>query len=269
MNFKNYFFVKLFIFSVIFLTHFDKVTEKHVESVKFVCSGAAPIGGSDAERFLKKTPHIKFIQGYGLTESSPVVLMTNSDSSNFASVGTPPPNTEVKIVRLNDESYQGIGPNESGELLVRGPQIMLGYHNNEKATKETITSDGWLRTGDIGYYDENQVFYITDRLKELIKVKGFQVPPAELEEILRSHPAVADAAVIGIPDRCSGELPRAYVVSKDPQVSEKDIQEFVAQKVAEYKRLDGGVEFVKQIPKNATGKIMRKDLKEEYAKKLN
>lgn len=225
------------------------------------------MGGSDAERFLKKAPHIKFIQGYGLTESSPVVLMSKHDSRNFASVGSPPPDTEVKIVRLNDDGYQGIGPNESGELLVRGPQIMLGYHKNETATKETVTSDGWLRTGDIGFYDENKAFYITDRLKELIKVKGFQVPPAELEEILRSHPAVADAAVIGIPDRCSGELPRAFVVTKDPQVKEKEIQDFVAERVAEYKRLEGGVEFVKQIPKNVTGKILRKDLKEEYLKR--
>lgn len=237
-------------------------------SVKNVISGAAPIGQSDAERFIKKAPNVKFLQGYGLTEASPVVLMSQFDSDNYASVGHPPPDTEAKIVRINDDGFQGVGPNESGELFVRGPQIMLGYHNNEKATKETLTSDGWLRTGDIGYYDQNQSFYITDRLKELIKVKGFQVPPAELEEVLRSHPAIADAAVIGIPDRCSGELPRAYVVVKDSKVKEKDIQNFVAEKVAEYKRLDGGVEFVQQIPKNATGKILRKELKEDYLKKI-
>jgi acyl-CoA synthetase (AMP-forming)/AMP-acid ligase II len=231
-------------------------------------SGAAPIGQSDAERFIKKAPNARFFQGYGLTEASPVVLMSSLTSNNYASVGHPPPDTEAKIVRINDERLQGIGPNESGELLVRGPQIMLGYHNNEKATKETITADGWLRTGDIGYYDENQCFYITDRLKELIKVKGFQVPPAELEEILRSHPAIADAAVIGIPDRSSGELPRAYVVAKDSNLSEKDVKDFVSERVAEYKRLEGGVEFVQQVPKNATGKILRKELKEEYLKKL-
>lgn len=194
--------------------------------------------------------------------------MSAFGSKNYASVGSPPPDTEAKIVRVSDESLQGIGPNESGELLVRGPQVMLGYHNNDEATKDTITSDGWLRTGDIGYYDENQCFYITDRLKELIKVKGFQVPPAELEEILRSHPAIADAAVIGIPDRCSGELPRAYIVAKDSNLKENDIQDFVNERVAEYKRLGGGIEFVQQIPKNATGKILRKDLKEDYLKKL-
>lgn len=192
--------------------------------------------------------------------------MSMLGSKNYGSVGFPTPNTEAKIVRPDDSEFRGLGPNESGELLVRGPQVMLGYHNNEKATKETITPDGWLRTGDIAYYNDKKEFYITDRLKELIKVKGYQVPPAELEEILRNYPGVVDAAVIGIPDRVSGELPRAYVVSKDPQLTERDLKEFVAEKVAEYKRLEGGVEFVQAIPKNATGKILRKELKEMYLK---
>lgn len=141
---------------------------------------------------------------------------------------------------------------------------MKGYLHNEKATKETITPDGWLRTGDIGHYDEKEMFYITDRLKELIKVKGFQVPPAELEEILRSHPDIADAAVIGIPDERSGEIPRAYVVSKNSKISEKDVKEYVAKKVAKYKRLEGGVEFITAIPKNNTGKVLRRELKKKY-----
>jgi 4-coumarate--CoA ligase len=224
------------------------------------------LGKSDAEKFLEKAPNANFFQGYGLTEASPVVLMSPIGSKNFGSVGFPSPDTEAKIVRLDDPEFRGVGPNESGELLVRGPQIMQGYLNNEKATKETITDDGWLRTGDIAYYDDNQEFYITDRLKELIKVKGFQVPPAELEEVLRGHPDIIDAAVIGIPDKCSGELPRAYVVCKNPKLTENDVQQYVAEKVAEYKRLDGGVEFLEAIPKNATGKIMRKDLKEKFAK---
>ncbi|KAG5680265.1 hypothetical protein PVAND_009784 [Polypedilum vanderplanki] len=252
---------------ILFLTHFDKVSPKHMESIKYVMSGAAPLGKNDAEQFLKKAPNAQFFQGYGLTEASPVVLMSPIGSKNFGSVGFPSSDTEAKIVRLDDPEFRGVGPNESGELLVRGPQIMLGYLNNEKATKETITDDGWLRTGDIAYYDENREFYITDRLKELIKVKGFQVPPAELEEVLRTHPDILDAAVIGIPDKISGELPRAYIVSKNPNLNESDVQQFVAEKVAEYKRLDGGVEFMQAIPKNATGKIMRKDLKAAYAKK--
>jgi 4-coumarate--CoA ligase len=215
-----------------------------------------------------KASHASFFQGYGLTEASPVVLMSALGSKNHGSVGHVCPNTEAKIVAIDDSEFRGLGPNESGELLVRGPQVMLGYHNNDKATKETVTSDGWLRTGDIAHYDENQEFYITDRLKELIKVKGFQVPPAELEEILRSHDDIIDAAVIGIPNQVSGELPRAYVVCKNSSLKEKDVQDYVSQKVAEYKRLEGGVEFVQQIPKNATGKIMRKDIKEEYLKRF-
>lgn len=141
---------------------------------------------------------------------------------------------------------------------------MKGYHENDKATAETITSDGWLRTGDIGHYDENNEFYITDRLKELIKVKGFQVPPAELEEILRDHPGILDAAVIGVSSLESGEVPRAYVVSKDSSLTEDEVKRFVAKKVAKYKRLEGGVEFIEAVPKNATGKILRRELKARF-----
>jgi len=160
------------------MNHYDKVTAKHTDAIRYVMSGAAPMGRPDAEKFKAKAPNAQFFQGYGLTEASPVVLMSPVGSSNYASVGSPTPDTDAKIVALDDPKMRGVGPNITGELLVRGPQVMLGYHNNEKATKDTITEDGWLRTGDIGHYDLNNEFYITDRLKELIKVKGFQVPPA-------------------------------------------------------------------------------------------
>lgn len=253
--------------SVIFMNNYEKLELKHTKSIKYVMSGAAPLGCKDAERFKIKAPNAQFFQGYGLTEASPVVLMSALGSENYASVGYPPSDTEAKIVQINDDQFRGVGPNVTGELLVRGPQIMKGYHENDKATADTITPDGWLRTGDIGHYDENLEFYITDRLKELIKVKGFQVPPAELEEILRDHPEIADAAVIGIPNHNAGELPRAYVVKKNPNVTEKDIKDYVAKKVAEYKRLEGGVEFIDAIPKNATGKILRRELKKDFESK--
>lgn len=246
------------------MNNYDKIEEKHTKSIKLVMSGAAPIGSHDAERFKLKVPNAEFFQGYGLTESSPVVLLSTIGTKNYASVGYPTPNTEAKIILINDPELRGVGPNISGELLVRGPQIMKGYHDNEQATSETLTPDGWLRTGDIGHYDENFDFYITDRLKELIKVKGFQVPPAELEEVLRDHPDIADAAVIGVPHSVAGELPRAYVVTKNPSLTEKEVKDFVAKKVAEYKRLEGGVEFIETIPKNATGKILRRELKLRY-----
>lgn len=250
---------------VLFLANFDKIEKKHTESINLIMSGAAPMGGSDVDRLFKRVPNTKFFQAYGLTEAAPAVLMNFADNHNYASVGQPCPNTEVKIVAVGDSTYKGLGPNQNGELMIRGPQVMSGYHNNETATKETLTEDGWLRTGDIAYYDENHEFYITDRLKELIKVKGFQVAPAELEEILRSHPGVADAAVIGIPHPTSGEVPRAFIVKRPNQeVNEQELQEFVAQKVAVYKKLHGGVQFLDAIPKNNTGKIMRRSIKEKY-----
>lgn len=208
------------------------------------------------------------MQGYGLTETSPAILVNVKGSKNFASVGGPVPQTEVKIVDINDPTFKGLGPNENGEVVARGPQNMKGYLNNQQATDETLLPDNWLRTGDLGHYDDDGYFYVTDRLKELIKVKGFQVPPAELEEILRDHPKVVDAAVIGIPHPKHGELPHGYVVPKDGvQVTEKELQDYVAQKVSVYKHLEGGITFTKQIPKNATGKILRRQLKEEHAKR--
>ncbi|GMS93511.1 hypothetical protein PENTCL1PPCAC_15686, partial [Pristionchus entomophagus] len=143
---------------------------------------------------------------------------------------------------------------------------MMGYLNRPEATAETIDKEGWLHTGDIGYMDEDGNTYIVDRLKELIKVKGLQVPPAEIEDLLLSHPLVRDAAVIGLPDERRGELVRAYVVRADQSLTEYDIIELVAQKVCEYKHITGGVKFVPEIPKSPAGKILRRQLREAAAK---
>ena len=144
---------------------------------------------------------------------------------------------------------------------------MKGYLDNPQATAETITSDGWLHSGDIAYYDELGRFYIVDRLKELIKVKGFQVPPAELEDLLRSHPDVLDVCVIGISDERSGELPLAFIVRKpESSLTEEMIHSLVNEHVVEYKRLSGGIKFIDSIPKTASGKILRRNLKDEYLK---
>lgn len=223
------------------------------------------MGASDAERFMKRAPHCEFVQGYGLTETAPVVLMGSLGARNYSSVGSPCPQTQAKIVDLSDPTFTALGPNKTGELLVRGPQIMKGYHNNKQATDDIMVEGGWLRTGDIAHYDDKFQFYITDRLKELIKVKGFQVAPAELEEILRDHPNVSDAAVVGLADSKSGEVPRAFIVRKpNTKVDENEIKEFVANKVATYKKLEGGVIFLDSIPKNASGKILRRELKLKY-----
>lgn len=250
---------------ILFLSQHPIVKPEHLVSVRNIFSGAAPMGALDAEKLVAKAPKIMFAQGYGLTETSPVALIGAMGSKNYASVGSPPPRTQAKIVALDDPTNTALGPNQHGELLIRGPQLMKGYHNNKSATDEIFTEGGWLRTGDIAYYDDNLEFYITDRLKELIKVKGFQVAPAELEELLRDHPEVSDAAVVGQPHPISGEVPRAFIVKKQgSKITEDDLKRYIAGKVAVYKKLDGGVTFLEAIPKNASGKILRRTLKEEF-----
>lgn len=159
------------------------------------------------------------------------------------------------------------GPNARGELWVRGPNVMKGYWRNPKATAETKTPDGWLRTGDIAYVDDDGKFFIVDRKKELIKVKGNQVAPAELEALLLDHPAIADAAVIGLQTEDGDERPRAYVVlrpdEKSQNTPEEDIVKFVEERVSRLKRLTGGVVYLDAIPKNPSGKILRKWLREQ------
>lgn len=159
------------------------------------------------------------------------------------------------------------GPDARGELWIRAPNVMKGYWNKPDATKETLTPDGWLKTGDIAYVDEEGKFYIVDRKKELIKVKGNQVAPAELEALLLEHPAVADAAVIGVPTPDGDESPRAYVMLQPDEKSKatkpNEIAAFVAKNVARHKKLTGGVYFIDSIPKNPSGKIMRRLLRDQ------
>jgi acyl-CoA synthetase (AMP-forming)/AMP-acid ligase II len=197
-------------------------------------------------------------QGYGMTETSPVTHSSPAPPFKLkhGSVGVAAPNTECKIIDL--ESGESLGPGEKGEVCARGPQIMKGYLNNPEATAQTIDSEGWLHTGDIGYVDEDGNFFIVDRAKELIKYKGFQVPPAELEAVLLTHPCVADAAVIPYPDDEAGEVPKGIIVQKQP-VDAEALLEFVAERVAPHKRLRH-IEFVDKIPKSPSGKILRRVL---------
>ena len=168
------------------------------------------------------------------------------------------PNTECMIVDL--ETGEPLGPNQKGEVCVRGPQVMMGYLNKPDATEQTIDADGWLHTGDIGYADEDGHFFIVDRAKELIKYKGFQVPPAELEAVLLTHPCIADAAVIPYPDDEAGEVPKGILVLRE-QVEPEAILEYVAERVAPHKRIRY-LEFVDKIPKSPSGKILRRVLVE-------
>ncbi|PZC84970.1 probable 4-coumarate--CoA ligase 1 [Helicoverpa zea] len=249
-----------------FLATHPSVKKEHLQWVETIMVGAAPTTDSMLEKFLlkceKTKDQIKLLQGYGMTESSPVTLMTpySYPYSKVGSVGQLVPSTQARVVSLT--TGEMLGPHKSGELWLRGPQVMKGYWNNEKATKETVDSDGWLHTGDVAYYDDEFYFYIVDRTKELIKVKGNQVSPTELENIIMERPEVADVAVVGVPDPLAGEVPKAFVVLKPKQkLTEKDITDLVAQKLTRYKHLDGGVVFLESIPRNAAGKIMRNELK--------
>jgi len=248
-----------------FLATHPAVTTDHLASLKNIVVGAAPAGQALINLFLQKAPHVRFREGYGMTELSPAVTFTSKTTNETGgSCGQLLPNTQMKVIDLDSGELLGAG--ERGELCFSGPQVMKGYFNNDKATQETLF-DGWIHTGDIGYYDENHALFIVDRKKELIKVKGLQVAPAELENLIRGMKGVADVAVIGIPDERSGEIPRAYVVKSQDEITDKDIIDQVAIALSKHKHLAGGVEFIDAIPKSAAGKILRKDLKAAFAAK--
>jgi acyl-CoA synthetase (AMP-forming)/AMP-acid ligase II len=176
----------------------------------------------------------------------------------ITSIGFPIPNTEVRIVDVGTGA--DLPPKEPGEVWIRGPQVMKGYHNRPDATAAMIDAEGWLHTGDVGYVDEEGYFYIIDRVKELIKYKGMQVAPAELEAVVQAHPAVADAAVIPSPDDEAGEVPKAFIVLKPgADATAEEIMAFVAEHVAPHKKVRR-VEFIDQIPKVPSGKILRREL---------
>ncbi len=230
-----------------------------LSSLELVFSGAAPLSAELAKEASDRIG-VPVVQGYGMTEMSPVSNLTPATNVKLGSSGLNVPNQELRVVDV--KSGEDLDVDQEGELWYRGPHIMKGYLNNQKATDETIVADGWLRTGDIGKIDADGHVYITDRLKELIKVKGFQVPPAELEGLLLTHPGIADAAVIGVADEEAGELPKAFITMKPGQPEDADeIKAFVKEKVATYKQL-GYVEFITEIPKSASGKILRRELRD-------
>jgi acyl-CoA synthetase (AMP-forming)/AMP-acid ligase II len=244
---------------VLALSKHPVVDNYKLPNLKTIFSGAAPLG-EELTRACMDRLGCNVRQGYGMTETSPVTHSSPAPpgTNKFGSVGVPAPNTECKIIDL--ETGEPLGRGERGEVCVRGPQIMVGYLNNPDATAQTIDAEGWLHTGDIGYADEEGHFYIVDRAKELIKYKGFQVPPAELEAVLLTHPCIADAAVIPYPDDEAGEVPKGIIVLKEP-IEPKAILEFVAERVAPHKRIRH-LEFVEKIPKSPSGKILRRVLVE-------
>jgi 4-coumarate--CoA ligase len=201
----------------------------------------------------------KALQGYGMTELSPVSHVVPRTAPKSGAAGVTAPNTSCRIVDI--ETGQDLPAGAEGELWVKGPQVMQGYLNNAKATAESITEDGWLRTSDIAKIDEDGYMFITDRLKELIKYKGFQVAPAELEATLVAMEGITDAAVVGLPDEEAGELPVAFVVTGDPAPDEAAIKAHIDAQLAHYKQLHQ-IYFVDEIPKSASGKILRRFLRD-------
>ncbi|HEX8647103.1 MAG TPA: 4-coumarate--CoA ligase family protein [Thermoleophilaceae bacterium] len=234
------------------------VDEHDLSSIETIMSGAAPLGAELAESVAGRLG-CTVIQGYGLTETSPVTHVIRPDGENRpGSIGQALPNTECRLV--DPESGKDVGEGEPGELWIRGPQVMKGYLNNEEATRHTVDDDGWLHTGDIATVDSDGFFQIVDRLKELIKYKGFQVAPAELEALLITHPEVQDVAVIGVPDEEAGELPKAYVVPAGDSVDADALMQWCGERVSPQKKVRL-VETIEEIPKSASGKILRRELK--------
>ncbi|KAL4804327.1 putative AMP-binding enzyme [Aspergillus unguis] len=248
----------------------DPVVKNYdLSSVRMAGSGAAPLGKEICERIEGEIfdHQIMIQQAWGMTETTCSFLAWDPEKSNPRStVGEPLANCEAKI--MSEDGTIELPRNQRGELWVRGPNVMKGYWKNHEATIATITPDGWLRTGDIAYIDEEGRFFIVDRLKELIKVKGNQVAPAEIEGQLLEHPAVADAAVIGLKVN-NGEYPRAYIVLKPAHTAtEEEITEFLKDRVAPVKQITGGVIFLDAIPKNPSGKTLRKLLRERAQNEL-
>ncbi|KAF3421263.1 hypothetical protein E2986_08087 [Frieseomelitta varia] len=232
--------------------------------------GAAPLSEEIARMVVKRLNKPIIKQGYGLTETTLAVVESPDDNTKYKSVGTLVPGVSAKVMPIDgNESSKPLGPNSVGELCFKGDIIMKGYCDNKQATAATIDKDGWLHSGDVGYYDEQGYFYIVDRVKELIKYKGFQVPPAELEAILLTCPEIKDAAVIGLPHEEAGELPVAFVVKQEgSNVMAEDVIKFVNERVSRHKQLRGGVKFVENIPRTASGKILRRVLRDTLKSKL-
>jgi acyl-CoA synthetase (AMP-forming)/AMP-acid ligase II len=227
--------------------------------LRILFSGAAPLGANVANAASTRLS-CEVHQGYGMTETSPVTHAARAGTAGLkaASIGPPVPNTEAKIVDVATGAELGV--DEQGEICVRGPQVIKGYLNRPDATAAMIDSDGWLHTGDVGYADADGCFFVVDRVKELIKYKGLQIAPAELEAVLLAHPSVADAAVVPFADDEAGQVPKAFVVLKS-EVTADQLMCFVAARVAPYKKLRS-LEVTDQIPRSPSGKILRRVLVE-------
>ncbi|XP_071908293.1 probable CoA ligase CCL7 [Coffea arabica] len=246
-----------------------KVVSKYdCSSLREIACGAAPLGKDVIEECAKNFPQAVIVQGYGMTETCGIISREDVKTGppHSGSTGVLVPGVECKI--LDVDTAEPLPPFQKGQILVRGQNMMQGYFKNQIATNETIDKQGWVHTGDLGYFDDKGLLYVVDRIKELIKYKGFQVAPAELEELLLTHPEISDAAVIPLPDAEAGEIPVAFVVrSSNSSLTEREVQNFVAKQVTPYKRLHRVI-FSRSIPKSASGKILRRKLRQRAQSNL-
>ncbi len=222
-------------------------------------SGAAPLPESTLKRMKEKFPKVPLLEGYGLTEASPVVSINRMEKQKPLSVGPPLPDYQVKIV---DDELVELKTGQIGEIIVKGDNVMKGYYKNETATEETVIN-GWLLTGDMGYVDEDGYIYIVDRKKDLIISKGINIYPREIEEVLMAHPSIEEAAVVGKKDETHGEIPVAFIkLKEDKTLSEKEVRNYLKERLANYK-IPKSYYFVEDLPRNATGKVLKRVLKEQ------
>ncbi|MFI9832670.1 4-coumarate--CoA ligase family protein [Streptomyces sp. NPDC051913] len=250
---------------VLALAKHPLVAQYDLSSLRHIVSAAAPLDAQLAAACSRRLNLPPVGQAYGMTELSPGTHVVPLDAMREAPAGTVGrlvPGTEMRIVSLDDPG-KDLGAGEAGEILIRGPQVMKGYLGRPDATAAMIDTDGWLHTGDVGHVDTDGWLFIVDRVKELIKYKGFQVAPAELEALLLTHPGIADAAVIGVYNDDNNEVPHAYVVRQPTaaDLSEGEVMMYVAERVAPYKRVRH-VTFIDDVPRAASGKILRRRLRE-------
>ncbi|WP_329117516.1 4-coumarate--CoA ligase family protein [Streptomyces sp. NBC_01353] len=249
---------------VLALAKHPAVADYDLSSLEYIVSAAAPLDASLAEACSARLKLPPVRQAYGMTELSPGTHVVPLDAVNPppGAVGKLLPSTEMRILSLGDPT-KDVEPGTEGEVAIRGPQVMKGYLGRPEATADMIDADGWVHTGDIGRVDENGWLFVVDRVKELIKYKGFQVAPAELEALLLTHEGIADAAVIGVHDEDGAEIPKAFVVrqASAADLNGEDVMAYVAGKVAPYKKIRR-VEFVDGVPRAASGKILRRELRD-------
>nr|XP_018899105.1 PREDICTED: 4-coumarate--CoA ligase-like isoform X3 [Bemisia tabaci] len=252
--------VTCFLYPVMFSELNALVKTDDLEPLRLILTGCSSFIPAHVNAFLAKLPNrekASFYSVFGLTEVLPLFMALQNDQ-NPLNLGYPEPNTELKVI---DARGKSLGPGEVGELCVRGPQVMKGYFNNEKATQDTFDGD-WFKTGDTVYYDEDGMFHLAGRSKDLIKVGGRSVSPSELEFVLLSHPKIADAGVVGVPDDTVGEKPVAFVVPKPGvEIDPREIQAFVSSELAPHKALSRVI-VTDALPRNSIGKMLKRVLKE-------